>query len=355
MARTISASASSTADVKQDIEAAAQCYKFARDHGHPEGEINYRRCRRVLGEWDGSDRSSRISNNTSADVDWPAHFIACLDDRDASAELLASLERLKGEMAGLTDRPVECPVDTAPVPRAITPEGLNHPLIGGFRDDFGQCGLAGWTTELESLANRIQVGQGVGGTRIAKIAVGIALAMRYLHSQRIIHCSLNPDTVLVGWDWRVRVGTLTHSRPEGEELTEKNNWDFIGSPYIAPECYDNRFVLAGDVFSFGLVLYRLVVGRSPLPDTALWAVAKWLVLDEKRPEIPPSVAPLVAELIEDCWAPDPGERPSFDKILERMEAMDFRLTEGVNPSRVVRFVQEITKWETAHGLTGPYD
>jgi hypothetical protein len=113
--------------------------------------------------------------------------------------------------------------------------------------------------------------------------------------------------------------------------------------------------LAGDVFSFGLVLYRLVVGRSPLPDVAPWALAKWLVCDEWRPEIPGSVAPFVAQLIEHCWAPDPGDRPSFDKILKRMEAMDFRLREGVNPSRVARFVQEITKWETADGLTGPYD
>jgi TPR repeat protein len=90
--------------VKQDIEAAARCYKFASDHGHPEGQINYRRCLRILGQWDGSDRSTCTSNSASADMSWSAPFIACLDDCDASVELVASLERLKAEMAGPRER-----------------------------------------------------------------------------------------------------------------------------------------------------------------------------------------------------------------------------------------------------------
>jgi hypothetical protein len=43
---------------------------------------------------------ARNSTNASADVDSPAHLTDCLEERDASAELHASIKRLKLEIAG---------------------------------------------------------------------------------------------------------------------------------------------------------------------------------------------------------------------------------------------------------------
>jgi hypothetical protein len=36
-----------------------------------------------------------------------------------------------------------------------------------------------------------------------------------------------------------------------------------------------------------------------------------------------------------------------------MEAMHFKLMEGVNAAKVARFVHKIRDWEIAHGLTEP--
>jgi serine/threonine protein kinase len=48
-------------------------------------------------------------------------------------------------------------------------------------------------------------------TRMARIIVGIVLAMRYLQSQRIIHCDLTPDKILLDCDWHVRIGGFGHT------------------------------------------------------------------------------------------------------------------------------------------------
>jgi hypothetical protein len=52
------------------------------------------------------------------------------------------------------------------------------------------------------------------------------------------------------------------------------------------------FWVGGDAFSFGLVLYRLVIERSPLSDVAPWPLVKWLTVEERWPEFPRRVAPL---------------------------------------------------------------
>jgi serine/threonine protein kinase len=50
-----------------------------------------------------------------------------------------------------------------------------------------------------------------GPTRIGKIIVGIALAMRYLHGCGIVHRDRRPENVLLDWDWNPRIADFGHS------------------------------------------------------------------------------------------------------------------------------------------------
>jgi serine/threonine protein kinase len=241
---------------------------------------------------------------------------------------------------------LEVPGTAPPAPRAIPPKELNHPLIDGFHGDADQA-------EWESLANLLADTKSADPDRlrfrapIARVAVGTALAMRYLHSQGVVHCNLSPDAILVDLDWNVRIGLLAHSRLPGEDSTVGHSSVSFDSRYFAPECYENRFEFASDVFSFGLILYRLIVGLNPFPDLTPFAVAKLIVADDARPEIPDFVPPRVRGLIADCWATDPDDRPPFDEIIERLEGMDFKLTSGVKSAKVANFVQQIRDWEKA--------
>jgi hypothetical protein len=120
------------------------------------------------------------------------------------------------------------------------------------------------------------------------------------------------------------------------------SWALVDSRYLAPECYSNEFSATSDVFSFGLLLYELIVGKPCFPSH--WkreAILKCVTVDKWRPDIPEWIAPCVGELIADCWADDPDNRPSFVAILERLKRMQFRVFPGVNSAKLAAFVKKV--------------
>lgn len=70
---------------------------------------------------------------------------------------------------------------------------------------------------------------------------------------------------------------------------------------------------AADVYSYGIMLWAIVTGLRPYNDVpSVWDIPR-LVIDKRvRPEIPESLPPGLARLIQRCWAHEPGNRPSFE-------------------------------------------
>jgi serine/threonine protein kinase len=190
-------------------------------------------------------------------------------------------------------------------------------------------------------------------TKIAKIIAGIALAMRYIYSKGVIHRNLTPDNILLDWDWNVRIADFGCStfNDKSRILSLRNANGSLRNDayYCAPECYANIDDPAIDVFVFGLILSELVVGKPAFPKSMKAnEVAGAVVLRDWRPDIPNSVFPDTAELIQDCWAPNYRERLCFEGILERLEQMQFKLIRRVNSSKLTTFVKEIQEWESNH-------
>jgi serine/threonine protein kinase len=199
-----------------------------------------------------------------------------------------------------------------------------------------------------------------GANRIARIIVGIALAMRFLHSRYFIHYDLKPDNILLDWDWNVRIvdfgQSISLTNPEIPWLPHPNvndNGLFIDSYYVAPECYDNHYSQMSDVFSFGLILYELLTGQPVFakeltPEEIAFKVA----VKHALPDIPEFVFPSARELITDCWAEEPGDRPCFEDIVDRLKEMKFKVMRKVNSWKISEFVKEIEEWES-HNLVVP--
>jgi serine/threonine protein kinase len=119
--------------------------------------------------------------------------------------------------------------------------------------------------------------------------------------------------------------------------------------YFAPECFEGAFLPASDVFAFGLILLEILTGARAFPENLGLCQIMFIVsMDDERPKIPDSVPSRLRALIQDCWAADPDDRPSFKEIVDRLTKMEFKVTADVNSAKVVAFARRIEEWEARY-------
>jgi serine/threonine protein kinase len=232
---------------------------------------------------------------------------------------------------------------------AVIHKQLKHPFVLRFRE-FNP----GSPTQLPSIVTDF-AGNGCLAdhlplrkpNRVAKIITGIAHAMQYLHSRGVWHRDLNPKNILLDWDWTVRIADFGHSlSPDIRKTLSQTQtapagrWPSGDLFYLAPECYSNCYNSKSDVFSFGMILYEIVVGESAFAkNTRKLANLRKMVLDGYRPAIPEWIDFTVSKRITDCWADDPDDRPSFCEIVERLEFIAFKILPEVDSAKLRKFVE----------------
>lgn len=93
-----------------------------------------------------------------------------------------------------------------------------------------------------------------------------------------------------------------------------------GTPqWMAPEVLRNEpSNEKSDVFSFGVILWELMAVSIPWVKLNSLQVVGVVGFMDRRLELPESLDPKVASIINDCWRSDPEQRPSFEEIIQRM-------------------------------------
>lgn len=154
-------------------------------------------------------------------------------------------------------------------------------------------------------------------------AIPLTSAVAAAHAQGITHRDLKPDNVMVEAGGRLKVldfGLAKLRSTAGvaalatmETVTRTGEGVIVGTAaYMSPEQAEGRSAdPRSDVFSLGIILYEMATGRRPFPgDSAVSVLSSILkdtpvALQELRPELPRSLAALVAR----CLEKDPGRRP----------------------------------------------
>ncbi len=160
---------------------------------------------------------------------------------------------------------------------------------------------------------------------VLRVAYDLAMALDHVHHRGLIHRDLKSANVLVLPDGRVKLldfGTARVSDPI-EDITRDG--EFIGTfAYASPEQLINKGIdHRADLYSFGVLLYRLVTGKRPFDAKELHKLARQHV--KEAPPAPSGIVDLppgLEEIILALLAKKPDHRPqSGQEIADALEAV----------------------------------
>ncbi|XP_060660918.1 dual specificity protein kinase pyk3-like isoform X3 [Drosophila nasuta] len=147
-----------------------------------------------------------------------------------------------------------------------------------------------------------------------------AKGIDYLHSNNTIHRDLKTQNLLLFDKYRrLKIGDFGTVK----QLTTINT-EFIGTiRYMAPELViaNGKYTEKCDVFSFGIIFWEVMSRKKPfenLKDMHPLAIQK-KILEGLRPNIYDAItyegSDCFKRTIEECWAEDPGIRPSIKELI----------------------------------------
>jgi hypothetical protein len=122
--------------------------------------------------------------------------------------------------------------------------------------------------------------------------------------------------------------------------------------YAAPAMYQEEGPTSKvDMFSFGLILYAILVGLPVFPPSMHTLKIMNQVLKGDMPPVPDKCGAFMQSLIRRCWSMTPQCRPSFDDIFHELQSNGFAIFPGADPGVIREYVLGIIAWETGYLLS----
>jgi serine/threonine protein kinase len=175
------------------------------------------------------------------------------------------------------------------------------------------------------------------------------MGMRALHSKGFMHRDLKPSNILINNQGHALIGDFGTSRRESDDHTltlEAGTVHYAAPEMFREEPYTNKV----DVFSFGSILYEIIVG-SPVfaRDEPPFPVMRQLLAGD-MPRVPDLCGEFMQGLINRCWSQNPECRPSFDEILEEFRVRSFAIFPDANGNTLREYVCGVLAWEVGQPL-----
>ena len=181
--------------------------------------------------------------------------------------------------------------------------------------------------DLEQILARGKLGSERAARVVAQVCEGLAEA----HDQGIVHRDLKPANVFVvqrpNGEKAAKIIDFGISKRLGEASETTGVNTLVGSPYyMAPEqVYASRDVdRRADIWSIGVILYRLVVGAQPFEAPTLPAILTRI--KSATPTFPDDLDPDLVEVIKRCLEKDRAKR--FQSALELRDVLLQFVSEG---------------------------
>jgi len=163
-----------------------------------------------------------------------------------------------------------------------------------------------------TLEDRLRGGRPVPDDETRAIAAGLAAGLAHAHERGLVHRDLKPSNVLFDAEGRPKIADFGIARMgDAGTLTEAGT--VMGTAaYISPEqAAGEPATPASDVYSLGVILFRMLTGRlpftaqQPLELAAMHRDLPAPAVESFRGDVPPALAGVVNAAL----AKDPADRP----------------------------------------------
>lgn len=161
--------------------------------------------------------------------------------------------------------------------------------------------------------------------QIAEIMVKVAQALDHAHEKGVIHRDLKPSNILMDEQGQPNVMDFGLAKRVGNEITMTVDGQILGTPaYMSPEqaaghshWTDRRM----DIYSFGVVFYRMLTGELPYRGNAQIQIHQRLTVDAPDPRTLNKYIPKdLATICLKCLERDPNNRYlTASKVAEELE------------------------------------
>ncbi|KAG2499621.1 hypothetical protein HYH03_002560 [Edaphochlamys debaryana] len=155
----------------------------------------------------------------------------------------------------------------------------------------------------------------------------IARGLAYLHPN-IMHRDLKPSNVLLDAHGVAKISDFGLARFKLHTTLVTRDAEVGTTCYMSPECFvssDFKVTTACDVYSLGVMMNELCTRQRPWIGVRTAVVGFKVAVVGDRPKLAreghPLCPPPLRQLIQDCWAQQPQERPSSAQVLSRLEGL----------------------------------
>ncbi|XP_014474429.1 PREDICTED: dual serine/threonine and tyrosine protein kinase isoform X2 [Dinoponera quadriceps] len=161
-----------------------------------------------------------------------------------------------------------------------------------------------------------------------QIAIDVLEAIRYLHSQGLVHRDIKLKNVLLDMENRAKLTDL------GFCITEAMmSGSIVGTPiHMAPELLSGHYDSSVDVYAFGILFWYICTGNVRLPYAFEQFHNKEQLWISVRKGIRPERLSLFDEecwtLMEQCWSGEPSKRPLLGAIQPVLESIQQKAERG---------------------------
>ncbi len=192
----------------------------------------------------------------------------------------------------------------------------------------------------QTLADSMKQGTRYSIDQVCEIGQHLADALGYLHRNGIVHRDIKPANILmtsreVYGAERPRITDFGVAKLAGGDVTTTGQ--LLGTPaFMPPEQFTGAPIDGRtDLFSLGVILYRMACGEQPFAGETLTAVSYKIVHTDPIPpsKLNPAVSQAVEAVLLKCLAKNPADRfQSGEELAAALAAVRFTGQTATSPS-----------------------